>query len=135
VSASTCCPTRCASWTSSAFRAPLEAAGTACGELAYYTKRGQRIWAERAACAPAIAGRRSRSTRGSLQMLLLEAASARIGADRIRARACIWSRFEAQPGWEYARRFLGPSARGVTRSVDARLLIPGRIHSATRRSF
>ncbi|HXZ84354.1 MAG TPA: FAD-dependent monooxygenase, partial [Myxococcota bacterium] len=25
--------------------AELEAAGVACGELAYYTKRGQRIWA------------------------------------------------------------------------------------------
>ncbi len=46
-------------------RPALEAAGVACGELAYYTKRGQRIWAEpRGAAAPATAGRRSRSTAG-----------------------------------------------------------------------
>lgn len=41
-------------------RAPIESAGVACRELAYFTKRGERIWGEPGGLPPATAGRKFR---------------------------------------------------------------------------
>src|SRR5205814_1858218 len=64
-------------------RDPLERAGVACRELAYYTKRGERIWGEPRGLAAGYRWPQISIHRGTLQMLLLDAAMSRIGADRI----------------------------------------------------
>ncbi len=125
-------------------RAPLEAAGICCGELAYYTKRGQRIWAEPRGLHAGYRWPQISIHRGVLQMLLLDAARARIGADRIQLGAHL-QRFEAEPGKGVratfsdrspVRRALIARGGGVTHSVDARLLIAADgIHSTARCSF
>jgi len=124
-------------------RVPLEAAGIACGELAYYTKRGQRIWAEARGRQAGYRWPQISIHRGVLQMLLLEAARARIGGDRIHLGLHL-ERFEAEPGRGVRATFsdrapgAAPSARGsgVTRTVDARLLVAADgIHSTARRSL
>ena len=43
-------------------REPIEHSGVACRELAYFTKRGERIWASRGGLPPGTAGRRFPST-------------------------------------------------------------------------
>ena len=125
-------------------RAPLEAAGICCGELAYYTKRGQRIWAEPRGLRAGYRWPQISIHRGVLQMLLLDAARARLGADRIQLGAHL-ERFEAEPGKGVRAIFANrpPAGRaptgqdgGATHSVDARLLVAADgIHSTARREF
>ncbi len=109
-------------------RPALEAAGVACGELAYYTKRGQRIWAEPRGVGAGYRWPQISIHRGVLQLLLLEAARARLGPERIQLGQRLRS-FESQPG------------RGVhvsfgERGSDARLLVAADgIHSTARRSL
>src|SRR5512144_1562527 len=64
-------------------RERLEAAGVACGELAYYTKRGQRIWAEPRGLRAGYRWPQISIHRGALQTLLLEVARERLGPERI----------------------------------------------------
>src|SRR3954454_6365849 len=78
-------------------RAPLEEAGVACRELAYYTKRGERIWAEPRGIAAGYRWPQISIHRGTLQMILLDAARQRIGADRIHLGHQL-SSFNAPPG-------------------------------------
>src|SRR5262245_14060870 len=59
-------------------REPLEANGICCGELAYYTKRGQRIWAEPRGRAAGYRWPQISIHRGALQMLLFETAVERL---------------------------------------------------------
>ena len=110
----------------------LEAAGVACSELAYTTKRGQRIWAEpRGLCAgyrwPQIS-----IHRGVMQLALLRAARERIGAERIELGAQL-ERFAPHPGG--VRVKLRERAGGL-RELDARLLVAADgIHSTARRAL
>jgi 2-polyprenyl-6-methoxyphenol hydroxylase-like FAD-dependent oxidoreductase len=116
-------------------RGPLEAAGICCGELAYYTKRGQRIWAEPRGLAAGYRWPQISIHRGVLQMLLLDAARARLGADRIVLGAHL-ERFEAEPGKGVRATFSDRARGAVTRSLDARLLVAADgIHSTVRRGF
>src|SRR5436305_4057948 len=64
-------------------RDAVERVGVACSELAYYTKRGERIWSERRGLAAGYRWPQLSIHRGALQMILLDAATRRIGADRI----------------------------------------------------
>ena len=117
-------------------RPALEAAGIACSELAYYTKRGQRIWAEPRGLRAGYRWPQISIHRGVLQKLLLDAARARLGPERIELGAHL-ERFEAGAGsgvraW-FAERGRGPR---VTRAVDARLLVAADgIHSTARRAL
>jgi 2-polyprenyl-6-methoxyphenol hydroxylase-like FAD-dependent oxidoreductase len=114
-------------------RAPLEAAGVSCGELAYYTKRGQRIWAEPRGVRAGYRWPQISIHRGVLQMALLDAARARLGADRVTLGAHLEG-FESRPGESVRARFADRAKGGVTREVDARLLVAADgIHSAVRR--
>jgi len=107
-------------------RAELEAAGVPCGELAYYTKRGQRIWAEPRGVRAGYRWPQISIHRGALQTALYEAARARLGPERIRLGARLES-------------FAGAPARGVRarfgdQEVEARLLVAADgIHSTARR--
>jgi 2-polyprenyl-6-methoxyphenol hydroxylase-like FAD-dependent oxidoreductase len=65
-------------------RDKLAATGVATAELAYYSSHGQRIWAEPRGEAAGYLWPQFSIHRGELQMILLEAARARLGADRIR---------------------------------------------------
>jgi len=67
-------------------RDELEAAGVACRELAYYTKRGERIWSEPRGLAAGYRWPQISIHRGRLQRLLLAAAEQRTGADRTHLR-------------------------------------------------
>jgi 2-polyprenyl-6-methoxyphenol hydroxylase-like FAD-dependent oxidoreductase len=115
-------------------RAPLEAAGICCAELAYYTKRGQRIWAEPRGRAAGYRWPQISIHRGVLQMLLLDAARERLGAERIELGAHLES-FEPRAGGvrlHFSDRVRG----GVTRACDARLLVAADgIHSTVRRAL
>src|SRR5579862_3642388 len=62
---------------------PLEEAGVACRELAYFTKRGERIWGEPRGLAAGYRWPQISIHRGTLQTVLLDAARKRIGGDRI----------------------------------------------------
>ena len=116
-------------------RASLEAAGVSCGELAYYTKRGQRIWAEPRGLRAGYRWPQISIHRGALQMLLLDAARARIGADRIRLGVHL-ERFESAPGKGVRAVFADRARAGESLSVDARLLVAADgIHSTARRRF
>ena len=115
-------------------RAPLEAAGVSCGELAYYTKRGQRIWAEPRGIRAGYRWPQISIHRGVLQMQLLEAARARLGPERI----CLGQhleRFESYPGGVRAV-FADRAHGGMSHTVEARLLVAADgIHSTARRAL
>ena len=63
--------------------AELEASGIACAELAYFTKRGERIWAEPRGRAAGYRWPQVSIHRGTLQQVLLAAARTRLGPGRI----------------------------------------------------
>lgn len=116
-------------------RAPLEAAGIACGELAYYTKRGQRIWAEPRGLRAGYRWPQISIHRGVLQMALLDAARERLGAERIQCGVHV-SGFESLAGRGVRLRIADRARGGVTRESEARLLVAADgIHSAVRRTF
>ena len=70
-------------------RAPIEQAGVACRELAYFTKRGERIWGEPRGLAAGYRWPQISIHRGTLQILLLEAAKQRLGSDRLHLAASL----------------------------------------------
>ena len=115
-------------------RAPLEAAGVSCGELAYFTKRGQRIWAEPRGARAGYRWPQISLHRGSLQMQLLDAARARLGADRICLGAHL-ERFEPCAAGVRAT-FSDRAHAGTSHTVEARVLLAADgIHSTARRAL
>ena len=64
-------------------REELESAGVVCRELAYYTKRGERIWSEPRGLLAGYRWPQISIHLGALLMLLLRAAVERIGTDKI----------------------------------------------------
>ncbi len=62
---------------------PIEAAGIACAELAYFTKRGERIWAEPRGRTAGYRWPQVSIHRGTLQQALFAAARERLGDARI----------------------------------------------------
>jgi 2-polyprenyl-6-methoxyphenol hydroxylase-like FAD-dependent oxidoreductase len=115
-------------------RPALEASGARCHELAYYTKRGQRIWAEPRGLAAGYAWPQVSIHRGALHRVLLDAARERLGPERIHLGHHL-QRFERVPGGVVAffcDRATGaelPARRGMA------LIAADGIHSAVRRAF
>ena len=108
---------------------PLAAAGVPCGELAYYTKRGQRIWAEPRGLRAGYRWPQISIHRGLLQLALLRAARERIGAGNIELGAQL-ERFAPRPGG--VRLWLRDRS-GALSERDARLLVAADgIHSSAR---
>ena len=78
-------------------RPALEASAAQCHELAYFTKRGQRIWAESRGLTAGYAWPQLSIHRGVLHRVLLDAARERLGADRIHL-GHHFQRFEMRSG-------------------------------------
>src|SRR5688572_19495981 len=78
-------------------RPALESAGVACRELAYFTKRGERIWGEPRGLAAGYRWPQISLHRGVLQLTLLEAVRTRLGADRLHLGRQLTG-FDATPG-------------------------------------
>jgi 5-methylphenazine-1-carboxylate 1-monooxygenase len=115
-------------------RPALEASGARCHELAYYTKRGQRIWGEPRGLAAGYAWPQLSIHRGALHRVLLDAARERLGPDRIHLGHHL-QRFETVSGGVVAYfcdRATGaelPATRGTA------LIAADGIHSTARRAF
>jgi len=106
----------------------IEAAGVSCKKLAYFTKRGEPIWAEARGLAAGYRWPQISVHRGVLQRVLFDAARERLGDARLKL----------------GHQLLEVTAkeRGVTASfasghrVTGRLLVAADgIHSAVRRGF
>src|SRR4051812_15913883 len=111
-------------------RGAVESAGVACRELAYFTKRGERIWGEPRGLAAGYRWPQISVHRGALQLILLDAVRQRIGADHIHLGQKLVD-FEARPGRGVRARFAPRDAGGTERVAEGRLLIAcDGIHSA-----
>jgi 2-polyprenyl-6-methoxyphenol hydroxylase-like FAD-dependent oxidoreductase len=112
-------------------RAALDGVGIHCKELAYYTKRGQRIWSEPRGTAAGYRWPQVSLHRGALQLLLLDSARERIGESRIHL-GCALESFEPAPGGVRVR--FADRAVGSARTLSGRLLVAADgIHSRVRR--
>jgi 5-methylphenazine-1-carboxylate 1-monooxygenase len=115
-------------------RDPIEGAGVACRELAYFTKRGERIWGEPRGLAAGYRWPQISIHRGTLQLALLDAAKQRIGNDRLHLN-CKLAGFEVVSSGVRAQ-FADRATGRETISADGRLLIAcDGIHSAARRAL
>ena len=113
-------------------REPIERAGVACRELAYFTKRGERIWGEPRGMAAGYRWPQISIHRGTLQLTLLEAAQQRLGSDRIHLGQQL-AGFDDRPGGGVRAHFLDRACRQRV-TVEGRLLIAcDGIHSAARK--
>jgi 2-polyprenyl-6-methoxyphenol hydroxylase-like FAD-dependent oxidoreductase len=116
-------------------RAPLEQGGVACRELAYFTKRGERIWGEPRGLDAGYRWPQISIHRGTLQLLLLETVKQRLGPDCLHL-GCQLAGFEAQPGQGVRARFIDRATGRPDLTAHGRLLIAcDGIHSAARRIF
>lgn len=114
-------------------REPLEHAGVACRELAYYTKRGERIWSEPRGLAAGYRWPQISIHRGVLQLELLRAAIQRIGSEQIHLGHQFVG-FDAVPGCGVRARFLDRAARTESPVVEGRVLVAcDGIRSVARR--
>jgi 2-polyprenyl-6-methoxyphenol hydroxylase-like FAD-dependent oxidoreductase len=115
-------------------RSALESSAAQCRELAYYTKRGQRIWSEPRGLTAGYAWPQFSIHRGVLHRVLLDAVRERLGPDRVQLGHHL-QRFEPCSG--------GVAAVFCDRATGAELAVArGRaliaadgIHSAARRSL
>ncbi len=115
-------------------RAELENAGVACRELAYYTKRGERIWAEPRGIAAGYRWPQISLHRGALQQILLDAVIDRIGNERLHLGMKLVD-FVENPGDGVRATFLCTNDQS-SRVVDGRALIAcDGIHSMARKKF
>jgi 2-polyprenyl-6-methoxyphenol hydroxylase-like FAD-dependent oxidoreductase len=115
--------------------AALEQAGVACRELAFFTKRGERIWGEPRGIAAGYRWPQISIHRGTLHLLLLEAAVQRLGSGRLHL-GCQLAAFDSQPGRGVRARFLDRATGRQSVTADGRLLIAcDGIHSMARRIF
>jgi 2-polyprenyl-6-methoxyphenol hydroxylase-like FAD-dependent oxidoreductase len=115
-------------------RGELERAGVCCGELGYYTKRGEPIWSELRGRAAGYRWPQISIHRGVLQRVLLEAVHERLGADCVVLGHHL-ERFEADASGVHAR-FVERESGAARAKLHARLLVAADgIHSAARRQL
>ncbi len=114
-------------------RGALEAEGVLCRELAYYTKRGQRIWSEPRGVEAGYRWPQISIHRGALQMALLRAALERIGEDRIQLGHRVAHVESDASGVEVTLE--DPSGRPLGRASGTLLVAADGIRSAVRRQF
>jgi 5-methylphenazine-1-carboxylate 1-monooxygenase len=112
----------------------LDRLGVRTAELAYYSKRGQLIWSEARGEAAGYRWPQFSIHRGGLQMLLLEAARARLGPERILTGWHLESWRETAEGVEahFADRKSGTPGVDAVGNV---LIGADGIHSALRRLY
>jgi 5-methylphenazine-1-carboxylate 1-monooxygenase len=116
-------------------RAPIERAGVACRELAYFTKRGERIWGEPRGIAAGYRWPQISIHRGTLQLELLEAVKRSIGSGCLHLGHQL-SGFDARPGSGVSVRFVDRATGRASATAEGRLLIGcDGIHSAARRTL
>ncbi len=105
-------------------------AGVATASLAYYSKHGQEIWREPRGRLAGYRWPQYSAHRGTLQTLLLNAARARLGSNRVLSGAAIEAFAESAGGLSLTIR---NRQTGSPSRLDARLLIGADgIHSAVR---
>ena len=111
--------------------AALASAGVAPSELAYYSKRGQRIWAEPRGLEAGYRWPQVSIHRGRLQMLLLDAVRERLGSARVHT-GCHLAGFD-EPGDRVRCRFVERGTGEVTGVVEGDVLVAcDGIHSRVR---
>lgn len=109
----------------------LAAIGVPTSELAYYTKRGQKIWSEPRGLAAGYHWPQYSIHRGELQQLLLDAARERLGAENIMTGHHFVDAVDENDGVSVTFR-----TSGGEQHVDGALLIGADgIHSALRQKF
>ena len=114
-------------------RDTVERAGVACRELAYYTKRGERIWGEPRGLAAGYRWPQISIHRGTLQLTLLEAAKERIGSDRLHLN-CKLAGFEAD-GFSVRAKFVDRSGSEAAQAEGRLMIACDGIHSIARRAL
>lgn len=103
-------------------------------ELAFYTRRGQRIWSEPRGSAGGYRWPQYAVNRGLLQVALFDDASARLGRDRV-VTGHILAAFEQDEAGVTAH-FSGPDSRERIRSERGDILIGADgLHSVVRGHF
>ena len=113
--------------------AELEEAGVQCRELAYYTKRGERIWSEPRGRAAGYRWPQISIHRGALQHALLHAAQQRVGSDRIQLGKRVK---HVQSDDDGVVLTLVDAASGREEQAQGRILVAADgIHSAIRQQF
>lgn len=113
---------------------PLTAIAVSTSELAYYTKRGQRIWAEPRGLVAGYRWPQLSIHRGQLQMALLAAARDRLTADCVLTGMHLhrWS----PAGDGIVAEFIDPSTRSAKAQLTGSLLIAADgIHSTARQTL
>jgi 5-methylphenazine-1-carboxylate 1-monooxygenase len=102
--------------------------------LAYFNKHGQPIWSEPRGLAAGYKWPQHSISRGELQRLLLDAAQAQLGADRIRTGHHLAS-FDER-GDRVVARFIDRASGRAVAEVEGDILIGADgIHSAVRRAY
>jgi 5-methylphenazine-1-carboxylate 1-monooxygenase len=115
--------------------AAVEAAGVACAELAYFTKRGERIWGEPRGLTAGYRWPQISVHRGVLQQVLLSAVRERVGEARLHLGHQLVG-FEAAPRGGVSAFFKDRVSGAALPPVDGRLLVAADgIHSAVRGVF
>lgn len=111
----------------------LAATGVALTELAYFTKRGQRIWAEPRGLAAGHRWPQLAIHRGELLMILYSAVLARLGAGRVHAGHHL-ARFGEQPDGTVWAQFTDRSTGEPLTRVRGEVLVGADgVHSTLRR--
>jgi 2-polyprenyl-6-methoxyphenol hydroxylase-like FAD-dependent oxidoreductase len=114
-------------------RQALEASGVACRELAYYTKRGERIWSEARGLTAGYRWPQISVHRGLLQMLLLHAVEERVGRDRLHLGHRVAHALTDGDGVRVA--MVDPEGHALPEVRGRMLIAADGIHSAIRRQF
>ncbi|AQG77983.1 flavin-dependent oxidoreductase [Spirosoma montaniterrae] len=115
-------------------QAQLETTGIPTADLSYYNKFGQLIWTEPRGRAAGYAWPQYSIHRGRLQMLLLDEAIARLGADNVRT-GCHLSDFETFDEQVRARFVNRETGETVADEWADALVGADGIHSVVRRTF
>jgi len=112
----------------------LAANSVATAELAYFNKHGQLIWSEPRGLAAGYKWPQHSVSRGELQRLLLDAARARLGPDRIRTGHHLATL--AARGDGVVARFIDRTTGREVAEVEGDFLVGADgIHSAVRHAF
>lgn len=112
----------------------LEAVAIPTADLSYYNKFGQLIWTEARGRAAGYAWPQYSIHRGRLQMLLLDEAIARLGADNVRT-GCHIAGFGEEAGQVWARFVNRETGETVAEEWADGLIGADGIHSVVRRTF
>ena len=112
----------------------LSRAGIACAELAYFSKRGERIWAEQRGIAAGYHWPQISIHRGTLQLLLLQTTLERIGPERVHLAHHLNSYRSTRDGVRI--EFIDRATEQPLGAQDAAMMIAADgIHSSVRKQL